>query len=92
MSSDSCLHNSKIWMEVFLSSSSYPDLVSNDYHLFLYVKTWFGCQQFKETEELNTSVLTEISGYGILCGPFGTFLMHSKASECFEQGSDYLQK
>jgi hypothetical protein len=38
-----------------------PDVAPSDYHLFIYLKTWFGSQRFSNNEELMEGVKTQLS-------------------------------
>jgi histone-lysine N-methyltransferase SETMAR len=42
--------------ELFDHSPYSPDLASSDYHLYIYLKNWFGSQHFNRNEELMEGV------------------------------------
>jgi histone-lysine N-methyltransferase SETMAR len=69
-----------------------PDLAVSNYHLFTYMKSWFGSQCFNNNEELIEGAKTWLSSQAADFFYIGTKKTYSRCDKCLNSSSDYTEK
>jgi histone-lysine N-methyltransferase SETMAR len=69
-----------------------PDLALSDYHLFSYLKDWFGSQPFDTNEELVEGVKTWLNSRAADFFDTGIQKLIPQYEKCLNSGSDYVEK
>jgi hypothetical protein len=84
-------HCWSISTEICLTTLYSPDFDPSDYHLFTYLKNWFGSQRFNSNEELIESVKTWQSSQAADFFDRGIQQLIPRYN-CFNSGGDYDEK
>jgi histone-lysine N-methyltransferase SETMAR len=77
--------------ELFDHRPQSPDLATSDYHLFTFLKNWFGPQRFNNNEEFMEGVKTCLSSWVADFFDTGIHKLIPRY-QCLSSGGDYVEK